>query len=42
MKNIINDKGINSSLKQNFRETLEEYLKFSLEFKDINLNNYDY
>ena len=40
--NIIDDDKINESLKQNFRETLEEYYKFSIVHKNSNLNNFKY
>jgi len=40
--NIIDDDKINEGLKQNFRETLEEYYKYSIAHKNSNLNNFQY
>ena len=39
---IIHDNSINLSLNQNFRETLEEYLKYSNEYMKLNLNYLNY
>lgn len=43
MEKILNEKVIlNKGLEQNFRETLETYYKYSIKYKDLNLNNYEY
>ena len=39
---IMNDKNINKILIQNFRETLENYFRFSISNKSTNLNNLKY
>ena len=39
---IMNDKNINKILIQNFRETLENYFRFSISNKNTNLNNLKY
>lgn len=39
---IIHDNTINLSLNQNFRETLEEYLKYANEYMEVNLNYLNY
>ena len=41
MKSIISDDNIKNSLIQNYRETLEEYYKFSIRYKNLNLNNFE-
>ena len=42
MVNIICDENIKSSLLQNYRETLEQYYKFSVDHKNLNLNNFEF
>ena len=42
VKMIINDKSLEKSLEQNFRETLEKYYHYSLSHKYLNLNGLEY
>lgn len=42
MIKVMNDPKLNEGLKQNFKETLEEYYKFSIDHMNINLNNFNY
>lgn len=42
IKQIINDKNLEKSLIQNFRETLENYYNYSISHKHLNLNNLEY
>jgi hypothetical protein len=42
MQNIMKEKQFEESLKLNYKETLNEYYKYSIEHKNINLNNIIY